>query len=121
MRRLLWVLIRRTAVAVAGRQRQTMTAIRICASPRFSTRPDTVSGGDVLVRDRPAAPFPPATFRVTLNRQDVSGRVQDTGPTARCWVWLTGLNYGRNELAAETVGRGNDRDHDGAVGARPSS
>src|SRR5215471_18004028 len=63
----------------------------------LSTRADSVSGGDVLVRiDYPAGQRLP--LWVTLNDRDVTGQFR-TGTDPNTWMGLvSGLNVGNNVL-----------------------
>jgi hypothetical protein len=79
----------------------------------LSSRPDTVSGGDVLVR----VDFPPgtSTVNVLLNGQAVTGAFRPVGNGASIMGLVTGLRAGANTLAAQAfTGRG-DRRHSRAV------
>ncbi len=72
----------------------------------ISTRSDTVSGGSVLVKietNRSKAPV-----RVVLNNHDVSSlfKVQPDGSLLGL---VSGLNFGRNQLFAETEGQRGER------------
>ena len=78
----------------------------------LSSRPDTVSGGDVLVR----VDFPPgiSTVNVLLNGQAVTGAFRPVGNRGSIMGLVTGLRPGHNTLTAQGgAGRGdrNDRGH----------
>jgi Tannase-like family of unknown function (DUF6351) len=72
----------------------------------LSSRPDTVSGGDVLVR----VDFPPgtSTVNVLLNGQAVTEAFRAVGNGGSIMGLVTGLQAGRNTLVAQGfAGRGN--------------
>src|SRR5437867_12508341 len=71
----------------------------------LSTRPDTVSGGSVLVRIRAHREVPLSTIIVTLNGHDVTGAFKPE--TDRSLLGLVeGLRLGDNVLAAASSTRG---------------
>lgn len=72
----------------------TPTAIAVRT---VSTRPDRVSGGDVLVEITPPVPDAADDLRVTVDGRDVSG-VFRAGPNGSRWGLVTGLARGRNLL-----------------------
>ena len=73
----------------------------------LSTRPDTVSGGDVLVRIDVHRDIPLNTVRVMVNGHDVTGVFQpETGRRSLLGL-VNGLNLGANTLTVdETRGKG---------------
>ena len=80
-------------VAAAGRTRLTLTTL--------STRPDRVSGGDVLVEiDLPGDEDTGRTLNVALNGRDVSSAFRPAGTRARIGV-VTGLALGKNRLQVQ--------------------
>ena len=72
----------------------------------LSTRPELVSGGDVLVRIDVPRSVRPARVKVELNGHDVTGvfRIDADGRSVTGLV--TGLRLGRNTLEASAGGRG---------------
>jgi hypothetical protein len=66
-----------------------------------STRPDTVTGETVLARIQADNDKP---VRVLLNNQDVTSLFKRQADGSLLGL-VTGLNFGRNQLFAETVGR----------------
>lgn len=73
----------------------------------LSSRPDTVSGGNVLVRIDGPRHQSVAGARVFLNRLDVSSSFQLQSDGSLLGL-VSGLQLGRNELVAETARRRDD-------------
>ncbi len=67
-----------------------------------STRPDTVSGGNVLVRIDDAAGTPLQTVHVEANHLDISSQFQ-LQPDGSLLGLVTGLQLGRNEITADAL------------------
>jgi uncharacterized tannase-like protein DUF6351 len=71
----------------------------------LSTRPDTVSGGDVLVRVELPRDVPSSAIRVFLNDHDVTSAFgPDTGGGSLMGL-VQGLRLGENSLEAQVTGR----------------
>jgi hypothetical protein len=79
----------------------------------LSSRPDAVSGGDVLVR----VDFPPgtSTINVLLNGQAVTGAFRPVGNVGSIMGLVTGLRAGKNTLTAQGFAGRGDRSHSRAV------
>src|SRR5262245_18954845 len=78
----------------------------------LSTRPDTVSGGDVLVEVRLPQDVRPRNVEVTLNGREITGALRFDREGQRLLGLVSGLTPGRNFLRASVEGdRGRGR-HD---------
>src|ERR1700719_2244140 len=75
----------------------------------LSTRPDTVSGGDVLVRVDIPAGIRSGGVSITLNGDSVAGAFRPVGGRSLMGL-VTGLALGENRLV---VGDSSDGDRDG--------
>ena len=74
-----------------------------------STRPDTVTGGDVLVRIDVPRNVPVKKVTVTLNGLDVTGAFRATAASRSLLGLVDGLRLGKNDLAVEANGEGKGR------------
>jgi len=72
----------------------------------LSTRPDTVSGGDVLVRVDVHRDIPLNAVRVTLNGHDVTGAFQPEAGRRSLLGLVNGLHLGQNTLAVNEAAHG---------------
>jgi hypothetical protein len=96
----------------------------------LSTRPDTVSGGDVLVRIDLPPGVKSSSVQVLLNGQSVTGEFRPSGGGRSLMGLVTGLERGDNTLRAEARtdrgdgdrgGDDSDRDRDGGGDVRSAS
>jgi len=78
----------------------------------LSTRPDTVSAGDVLVEVRLPHDVRPRNVEVTLNKREITGAFRFDRQGHRLLGLVSGLTPGRNVLRASVEGdRGRGRHH----------
>jgi hypothetical protein len=75
-----------------------------------STRPDTVSGGDVLVRIYVPSSVAINELVTLLNGQAVTSAFRPEGSGHSLVGLVEGLNFGENNLVARTVGQSNQTD-----------
>jgi hypothetical protein len=72
----------------------------------LSTRPDMVSGGDVLVQVDVPSNIRPTHVRVTLNGRDVTDAFRPGQVSGALVGLVEGLSLGRNTLVVKATGRG---------------
>jgi Tannase-like family of unknown function (DUF6351) len=75
----------------------------------LSTRPDTVTGGDVLVRIDVPRTVPMAKVTITLNGNDITSTFRKDELARTLSALVTGLQLGANELSAWSNGNGKGR------------
>jgi hypothetical protein len=75
----------------------------------LSTRPDTVSGGDVLVRIDVPRKVSMQSVRVELNGANISGAFRADAAARTLTGLVTGLKLGENTLEASVSGKGDGR------------
>ena len=75
----------------------------------LSTRPELVSGGDVLVRVEVPRKVLLQSVRVELNGKDVTAVFRADAAARTLTGLVTGLNLGENTLEAAVVGKGHGR------------